>query len=176
MDKMSLFVILGIIIVWAIMHYIKKDLRIKTLEYIGKAEVINKDVLYKAIDGFQKSDLDDRMVYVIVSLMRTVPIIGIIPHSVLFNMLNGYAQSTFNHIKALLDTHKKSKEIIEEVATELQPITDVEKEAIEKAINDKFDRFQDIISAKLEKVVSAVEANAGKVEDIVTTVESKPNN
>ena len=176
MDKMSLIVILGIIIVWAIMHYIKKDLRVKTLEYIGKAEVINKDVLYKAIDGFQKSDLDDRMVYVIVSLMRTVPIIGIIPHSVLFNMLNGYAQSTFNHIKALIDSRNKSKEIIEEVATELQPITDVEKEAIEKAINDKFDEFQDIISDKLEKLVSAVESNSGKVEDIVTTVESEPNN
>ena len=176
MDKMSLIVIIGLLFVWVIVHYIKKDLRVKTLEYIGKAEVINKDVLYKAIDGFQKSDLDDRMVYVVVSLMRTVPIIGIIPHSVLFNMLNGYAQSTFNHIKALLDTHKKSKEIIEEVATELQPITDVEKEAIEKAINDKFDRFQDIISGKLEKLVSAVESNAGKVEDIVTTVESKPNN
>ncbi len=167
MDKMSLIVIAVLIIAWVITHFIRKDLRLKTLEYIGKAEVINKDVLYKAIDGFQKSDLDDRMVYVIVSLMRTVPIIRIIPHKVLFNMLNGYAQSTFNHVKALLKTKTQAREVITEVTTELKPFTGEESEVIEKAINAKFDELQNIISSQLEKITSAVESNAGKVEEIL---------
>ena len=43
----------------------------------------------------------------------------------------------------------------------------VEKEVIEKAINEKFDELQGSISSKLEKIVSTVESNQDKVKEIL---------
>ena len=62
--------------------------------FISKAEVTNitKDTLFETIDKIQDSDLDERMVYVIAEIIRSFPLLSLIPKIILVKFLNFYVQ------------------------------------------------------------------------------------
>ena len=129
-----LIIILIIIIIYLIFN---SKFRAKVYTLIAKAEVgdISKESLAKAIDKVQAGDLDDRMVLVMASIVQLLPVLNLVPRSILVPFLNKYTQKAFNRIKLALKTPPKSplKDL------ELKVKSEVISTKIVETINDNFE-------------------------------------
>lgn len=105
----TLIVILGLLFLWVINTKFRRAVYV----FISKAEIANisKDTLFETVDKIQNSDLDDRMVYVIVEIIRSFPLLSLIPRFILVKFLNFYVQKAFNGIKILLDTKRRTPRV-----------------------------------------------------------------
>ena len=101
-----------IILLVAVIIYLifNSKFRAKVYNLIAQAEVgnISRESLIKTIDKVQEGDLDDRMVLVMASIVQLVPVLNIIPKSILVPFLNKYVQKAFDRIKLALKTTPKN--------------------------------------------------------------------
>lgn len=104
-----LIIIISLLALWVINIKFRRAVYV----FISKAEVatISKDTLFETVDKIQNSDLDERMVFVIVEIIRSFPILSLIPRFVLVKFLNFYVQKAFNGIKILLDTKRRTPRV-----------------------------------------------------------------
>ena len=122
-----LIIILIIIIIYLIFN---SKFRAKVYTLIAKAEVgdISKESLAKAIDKVQAGDLDDRMVLVMASIVQLLPVLNLVPKSILVPFLNKYTQKAFDRIKLALRAVPKSINV--EIKAEVISTTIIDKASI----------------------------------------------
>lgn len=113
------YIILGIIALIIIIVFFKRiEKRIRKIAYVGipKAEdgsIINhlKPTLYKWVDDFDKKDYDQRMVEVIAYIIQCLPVLKIIPRSIVIKYVSAIVQSVFNNLKASLDVQRRPNHV-----------------------------------------------------------------
>ncbi len=128
-----------IILLVAVIIYLifNSKFRAKVYNLIAQAEVgnISRESLIKTIDKVQEGDLDDRMVLVMASIVQLVPVLNIIPKSILVPFLNKYVQKAFDRIKLALKTTPKNAIVDLEVSLK----SEVVSSAIVSKLNDTFE-------------------------------------
>ena len=138
-NNYSIYIIPAIIILGAIYSAFSKSARKAVYKYIADAESSKtpRKAVYNIMDKIQRSDLDERMVEVIATILCNVPLLRIIPRPIIVNVLNNYVQKSFNNVKVLLDANKGKAE---------------------KAQDDLIiDSISGIISKKADEIISKLE-------------------
>ena len=165
--KNQVWLVVIILILTIIVLIFNSKFRAKVYNLIAQAEVgdLSKESLAKTIDKVQQGDLDERMVLVMASIIQLVPVLNLIPKSILTPFLNKYVQKAFNRIKLVLKTPPKSvlkdlelKVKSEAISTkivdtindnfELKEETRIHKEEIDTRLDDIFERVK---IAKIQK-------------------------
>ena len=147
--------------------------------FISKAEVTNitKDTLFETIDKIQDSDLDERMVYVIAEIIRSFPLLSLIPKVILVKFLNFYVQKAFNGIKVLLDTKKRTPRVALDTTIENPLSRDINYEelVISKGSDMAVDNLEKLYAkfSHKEEIPSRpkVEEYVARAEGVVTAAE-----
>lgn len=170
----------GIVIVLLIALWVlNTKFRRAVYVFISKAEVANitKDTLFETIDKIQDSDLDERMVYVIAEIIRSFPLLSLIPKIILVKFLNFYVQKAFNGIKILLDTKKRTPRVALDTTIEnpLSRDIDYEELVISKGSDMAVDNLEKLYAkfSHKEKVPThpKVEEYVARAEGVVTAAE-----
>ena len=116
-----------IILLVAVIIYLifNSKFRAKVYNLIAQAEVgnISRESLIKTIDKVQEGDLDDRMVLVMASIVQLVPVLNIIPKSILVPFLNKYVQKAFDRIKLALKTVPKNATVAVQIDVQAENIS-----------------------------------------------------
>ena len=89
----------------------------------------------------EDSDMDERLIEVIVAIVQTVPVLRIIPKTVLVKFLKRVVQTTFNKIKPALDVNKKSVYLTSAVPT--NHAAKITEEEIASYLGETFDSLSD---------------------------------
>ena len=97
------------IVILIVLFFLNRSFRNMVYNLMAKAEEnqLSYEVLHTTVDKIHRSDLDDRMVLVIASVLNSFPILSLIPKPIIVSFLNNYVQSSFDRVKSLL--HAKSK-------------------------------------------------------------------
>lgn len=170
----------GIVIVLLIALWVlNTKFRRAVYVFISKAEVANitKDTLFETIDKIQDSDLDDRMVYVIAEIIRSFPLLSLIPKIILVKFLNFYVQKAFNGIKILLDTKKRTPRVALDTIIENPLSRDINYEelVISKGSDMAVDNLEKLYAkfSHKEEVPThpKVEEYVARAEGVVTAAE-----
>ena len=165
----TLYLLIGIIalLILLIIMRVKTKFRLMVQNLIYKSETgdIVKGKLYDMVDRVQKSDLDEKMVAVISEILALVPILRLIPKSLVVKILNNYVQKIFDQVKNLLhlykfDTKAEDKSVNCLVGI-LDKLSEEEKLVLktyfnadqEKELNEKLNKMVD---EYLTKVKSAI--------------------
>lgn len=134
--KNQIWIIIILLVAVIIYLIFNSKFRAKVYNLIAQAEVgnISRESLIKTIDKVQEGDLDDRMVLVMASIVQLVPVLNIIPKSILVPFLNKYVQKAFDRIKLALKTVPKNATVAVQI--------DVQAENISNTIVSKLDDFE----------------------------------
>ncbi len=127
--------------------WINKKLLAQTIKIISAAEsrVLIHDEIIPLIEKIRKSDMDERMVEVIATLMHSVPFIKLIPKSIAVKILNNYVQKAFDLVESALDATsckntEEDKKIISDaidtLKSEVEIPTSEVSDKLEKSLND----------------------------------------
>ena len=135
--KNQIWLVIVLLIVTIIVLIFNSKFRAKVYNLIAQAEVgdLSKESLAKTIDKVQQGDLDERMVLVMASIIQLVPVLNLIPKSILTPFLNKYTQKAFNRIKLALKTTPKNAMSDLEVSLK----SEVVSSAIVSKLNDTFE-------------------------------------
>ena len=135
--KNQIWLVIVLLIVTIIVLVFNSKFRAKVYNLIAQAEIgaLSKESLVKTIDKVQQGDLDERMVLVMASIIQLVPVLNLIPKSILTPFLNKYVQKAFNRIKLALKTTPKNAMSDLEVSLK----SEVVSSAIVSKLNDTFE-------------------------------------
>ena len=135
--KNQIWLVIVLLIVTIIVLVFNSKFRAKVYNLIAQAEIgtLSKESLVKTIDKVQQGDLDERMVLVMASIIQLVPVLNLIPKSILTPFLNKYTQKAFNRIKLALKTTPKNAIVDLEVSLK----SEVVSSAIVSKLNDTFE-------------------------------------
>ena len=158
-----LIIILIIIIIYLIFN---SKFRAKVYTLIAKAEVgdISKESLAKAIDKVQAGDLDDRMVLVMASIVQLLPVLNLVPRSILVPFLNKYTQKAFDRIKLALRAVPKSVNV------------EIKAELVSTTVVDRVDILTDNVAERLDNLteIETLEQTDGpELKDMFGRLENK---
>ena len=135
--KNQIWLVIVLLIVTIIVLVFNSKFRAKVYNLIAQAEIgtLSKESLVKSIDKIQRGDLDERMVLVMASIIQLVPVLNLIPKSILTPFLNKYTQKAFNRIKLALKTTPKNTISDLEVSLKSEAVSS----AIVSKLNDTFE-------------------------------------
>ena len=140
--KNQVWLVVIILILTIIVLIFNSKFRAKVYTLIAKAEVgdISKESLAKAIDKVQAGDLDDRMVLVMASIVQLLPVLNLVPKSILVPFLNKYTQKAFDRIKLALRAVPKSVNV------------EIKAEIVSTTVVDKADILTDNVAERLDNL------------------------
>ena len=140
--KNQIWLVVIILILTIIVLIFNSKFRAKVYTLIAKAEVgdISKESLAKAIDKVQAGDLDDRMVLVMASIVQLLPVLNLVPKSILVPFLNKYTQKVFDRIKLALRAVPKSVNV------------EIKAEIVSTTVVDKADILTDNVAERLDNL------------------------
>ena len=140
--KNQIWILIILLIITIVYLIFNSKFRAKVYTLIAKAEVgdISKESLAKAIDKVQAGDLDDRMVLVMASIVQLLPVLNLVPKSILVPFLNKYTQKAFDRIKLALRAVPKSVNV------------EIKAEIVSTTVVDKADILTDNVAERLDNL------------------------
>ena len=158
-----LIILLIIIIVYLIFN---SKFRAKVYNLIAQAEIgaLSKESLVKSIDKIQRGDLDERMVLVMASIVQLLPVLNLVPKSILVPFLNKYTQKAFDRIKLALRAVPKSVNV------------EIKAELVSTTVVDRVDILTDNVAERLDNLneIEILEQTDGpELKDMFGRLENK---
>lgn len=133
---------------------IKKDINNLAYKGIPKAEdgsIVNhlRPTFYAWVVEFDDKDYDQRLVEVMAYIIQSIPILQIIPKSIVVNFLSKVIQNIFDKLKASLDVQRRPNHV--KISEDLVKDTLTEDNAEDQ------EKYEDKVNNVLSNILSNVE-------------------
>ena len=164
--KNQVWLVIVLLIVTIIVLVFNSKFRAKVYNLIAQAEVgdLSKESLAKTIDKVQQGDLDERMVLVMASIVQLLPVLNLVPKSILVPFLNKYTQKAFDRIKLALRAVPKSVNV------------EIKAELVSTTVVDRVDILTDNVAERLDNLneIEILEQTDGpELKDMFGRLENK---
>ena len=141
--NLVLTVVFVVIIMILALNAKLRNLAMKYIPLVEDSSITDtfKASTLKLMRKLEDSDMDERLIEVIVAIVQAVPVLRIIPKTVLVKFLKRVVQTTFNKMKPALDVNKKSVYLTSAVPT--KHAAKITEEEIASYLGETFDSLSD---------------------------------
>ena len=141
--NLVLTVVFVVIIMILALNAKLRNLALKYIPLVEDSSITDtfKASSLKLMRKLEDSDMDERLIEVIVAIVQAVPVLRIIPKTVLVKFLKRVVQTTFNKMKPALDVNNKSVYLTSAVPT--AHAAKITEEEIASYLGETFDSLSD---------------------------------